>query len=69
MYDRVTLLYSRNWPNIVNQLFFNLKKKENYLKVIANFLLETMQARRQWRNIFEILKENLMSPEKIPLKK
>ena len=26
MYDRVTLLYSRNWHNIVNQLYFNKKK-------------------------------------------
>ena len=26
-YDWVTLLYSRNWHNIVNQLYFN--KKEN----------------------------------------
>ena len=27
MYDWVTLLYSRNWHNIVNQLYFNLKKR------------------------------------------
>ena len=27
MYDWVALLYSRNWHNIVNQLYFNLKKK------------------------------------------
>ena len=27
MYDWVTLLYSKNWYNIVNQLYFNLKKK------------------------------------------
>ena len=26
MCDWVTLLYSRNWYNIVNQLYFNLKK-------------------------------------------
>jgi len=25
MYDLITLLYSRNWHNIVNQLYFNLK--------------------------------------------
>ena len=25
MYDRVILLYSRNWHNIVNQLYFNKK--------------------------------------------
>ena len=26
MYDWVTLLYSRNWHNIVNQLYFNFRK-------------------------------------------
>ena len=26
MNDLVTLLYSRNWHNIVNQLYFNKKK-------------------------------------------
>ena len=26
MYDWVTLLYSRNWRNTVNQLYFNFKK-------------------------------------------
>ena len=26
MYDWVTLLYGRNWHNIVNQLYFNKKK-------------------------------------------
>ena len=25
MYDRVTLLYSRHWHNIVSQPYFNLK--------------------------------------------
>ena len=32
MYDWVTLLYSRNWYNIVNQLYFNKKnqKKEKF---------------------------------------
>ena len=30
MYDWVTLLYSRNWHNIVNELYFNFKKyREN----------------------------------------
>ena len=33
MYDWVTLLYSRNWHNIVNQLYFNKKKKQNLLQV------------------------------------
>ena len=28
MCDWVTLLYSRNWYNTVNQLYFNLKKKD-----------------------------------------
>ena len=27
MYNWVTLLYSRNWHNIVNQLYFNNNKK------------------------------------------
>ena len=26
MHDSVTLLYGRNWHNIVNQLYFNLQK-------------------------------------------
>ena len=26
MYDWVTLLYSRNWPNVENQLYTNKKK-------------------------------------------
>ena len=30
MYDWA-LLYSRNWYNIVNQVYFNLKKKEKKL--------------------------------------
>ena len=30
MYDWVILLYSRNWPNTVNQLYF--KKKKNFFK-------------------------------------
>ena len=30
MYDWVTLLYSRNWHNIVNQLYFH--KKENTVR-------------------------------------
>ena len=28
MYDWVNLLYSRNWQNIVNQLYFNKMKKK-----------------------------------------
>ena len=31
MYDCVTLQYSRNWQNIVNQLFLN-KKTRKYIK-------------------------------------
>ena len=30
MYDCVTLLYSRNWHNIVNQLYFNKKQINAY---------------------------------------
>ena len=29
MYDWVTLLYSRNWHNTVNQLYFNKNKSKN----------------------------------------
>ena len=32
MYDWVTLLYGRDWHNIVNQLYFNLKKIKNLYK-------------------------------------
>ena len=32
MYDQVTWLYSRNWHNIVNQVYFN--KKNNKTKRI-----------------------------------
>lgn len=28
-YSRITLLYTQNWHYIVNQLYFNLKKKKN----------------------------------------
>ena len=31
-YDWVTMLYSRNWHNIVNQLYFNLKTVSKNLK-------------------------------------
>ena len=34
MYDWVTNMYRRNWHNIVNQLFFNKKKK---LKIKENY--------------------------------
>ena len=35
MYEWVTLLYSRNWQNIINQLHFN----NNHLKIAAVVLL------------------------------
>ena len=36
MYNWVTLLYSRNWHNIVNQLHFNLKKtKQQFLGLLG----------------------------------
>ena len=34
MYDWVTLMYSRNWHNTVNQIYFNLKKKNELLNSI-----------------------------------
>ena len=35
VYDWVTLLYSRNWHNIVNQLYFNTKiKKISYKDIL-----------------------------------
>ena len=37
--DCVTLLYNRNCRNIVNQLNFNLKKKENYSALMENSML------------------------------
>ena len=36
MFDWVTLLYSRNWHNTVNQLYFNKNKK---ISAIINWLL------------------------------
>ena len=37
MYDWVTMLYSRNWHDIVNQPYFNFKKiKPIFLKKILN---------------------------------
>ena len=36
-YDWVTLLYSRNWQNIVNQLYFNFFKKNLKRKLTAVF--------------------------------
>lgn len=38
------------------------------LKVTVNFLLKTMQVRRQQKNIFKVLKENMMDTGSIPLK-
>ena len=46
MYDWVTLLYSRNWYNIVNQLYFKYKKKENSRKsddIFIHFCLSASQ--------------------------
>jgi len=36
-YNRITLLYSRDWHNIVNQLYFNKMKKEPIVKVSESF--------------------------------
>ena len=36
-YNRITLLYSRDWHNIVNQLYFNKMKKESIVKVSESF--------------------------------
>ena len=36
VYNWVTLLYSRDWYNIVNQLYFNLKKKKESKNKIDN---------------------------------
>ena len=35
MYNWVTLLYSRNWYNIVNQLYFNKNKTKPKKKICA----------------------------------
>ena len=37
VYDRVTMLYSRDWYNIVNQLYFN--KKVNIVFMLSVKLL------------------------------
>ena len=34
MNDWVTLLYSRNWHNTVNKLYFNLKKRMSYISTL-----------------------------------
>lgn len=33
--------------------------RETKIKMTADFSLESMQARRQWRNIFRVLKEKI----------
>ena len=38
MYDWVTLLYSRNWHNIINQLYFN--KKYFFKKVRSSLVAQ-----------------------------
>ena len=38
MYDWVTVLYSRNWHNIVNLLYFNLKKYKKEKLCFARFI-------------------------------
>ena len=35
VYNWVTLLYSRDWHNIVNQLYFNLKKKRKKMLFVS----------------------------------
>ena len=60
MHDWVTLLYSRKWPNIVNQLYFNLKTKKKILQsyYIQPYMLSVELAflwRFMWSSIFFFL--------------
>ena len=41
MYDWVPFLYSRNWLNIVNQLYFNWKNKIQSVIPIGDSVIET----------------------------
>ena len=43
MIDWVTLLYSRNWPNIVNQLCFIKKKKKKEAQTVGTLSFQIME--------------------------
>ena len=45
--DWVTLLYNRNWRNIVNQLYFNKTKQKNYMHTIKKKKKFIMQTREE----------------------
>ena len=48
VYDWITLLYSKNWHNIVNQLYFN-KNETEYEKI------KTKKKCPVWRTTFQRL--------------
>ena len=56
-YDWVPLLYSRNWHNIVNQLYFNTKKKDNIKKEKVSMIL----------TFEEMIKERFVTGQMSPL--
>ena len=47
MYDRVTLLYSRNWRNTVNQLYLHFQKSAKKKKMLRSTGTEVRQG---WRS-------------------
>ena len=50
---------SRNWHNIVKQLYLNRIKGK-----MTDFLLELMQVRRYWKYIFKVLKGKTVKQHK-----
>ena len=56
MYNWITLLYSRNQHNIVNQLYFNLKNYvKNKIKIKNTPKFEVGQSEPAWRRCPSIL--------------
>ena len=58
VYNWVTLLYNRDWHNIVNQLYFNKKKKEKISKKEKHFRFWKSEWQREGRILEEVLLED-----------
>ena len=53
MYDSITLLYSRNWHNTVNQLQFFLKlKNKRTQKTLLLGTLSNLELKNKWFSLY-----------------
>lgn len=66
-YDWVTLLYSRNWYNTINQLYFNLKDLNKEFKKSKQFQTKFQHACSELKFIIKFIykKKGLRTPKKI----